>query len=82
MIGCDLWSDDPALRPATAGTGVTGMCGSGIIEIPAEMYLAGIIRHDGVIDGELAARNPRIQRTAAPSATRSAPAPACTLRCA
>jgi uncharacterized 2Fe-2S/4Fe-4S cluster protein (DUF4445 family) len=61
VIGCDLWSDDPGFAAATAGTGVTGICGSGIIEILAELYLAGVIRHDGVIDGELAARNPRIQ---------------------
>jgi uncharacterized 2Fe-2S/4Fe-4S cluster protein (DUF4445 family) len=40
--------------------GVTGVCGSGIIEIIAEMYLAGIITEDGVINGDLAARSPRI----------------------
>jgi uncharacterized 2Fe-2S/4Fe-4S cluster protein (DUF4445 family) len=61
VIGCDLWSDDPGFAAATAATGVTGICGSGIIEILAELYLAGVIRHDGVINGELAARNPRIQ---------------------
>jgi uncharacterized 2Fe-2S/4Fe-4S cluster protein (DUF4445 family) len=61
VIGCDLWSDDPGFATATAATGVTGICGSGIIEILAELYLAGVIRHDGVINGELAARNPRIQ---------------------
>ena len=61
VIGCDVWSDDPAFAAAVAGTGVTGVCGSGIIEVLAEMYLAGIIRHDGVINGEMAARNPRIQ---------------------
>ena len=61
VIGCDLWSDDPVFAAATAATGVTGICGSGIIEILAELYLAGVIRHDGVIKGELAARNPRIQ---------------------
>jgi uncharacterized 2Fe-2S/4Fe-4S cluster protein (DUF4445 family) len=61
VIGCELWSDDPGFADAVAGSGVTGVCGSGIIEILAEMYLAGIIRHDGVINGELAARNPRIQ---------------------
>jgi len=61
VIGCDLWSDDAGFAPATAATGVTGICGSGIIEILAELYLAGVIRHDGVINGELAARNPRIQ---------------------
>ena len=61
VIGCDLWSNDEGFAAATAGSGVTGICGSGIIEILAEMYLAGIIRHDGVINGEMAARNPRVQ---------------------
>ena len=60
VIGCDLWSNDEGFAAATAGSGVTGICGSGIIEILAEMYLAGIIRHDGVINGEMAQRNPRI----------------------
>jgi uncharacterized 2Fe-2S/4Fe-4S cluster protein (DUF4445 family) len=36
------------------------VCGSGIIEVIAEMYLAGIINQDGVLDGRLAARSPRI----------------------
>jgi uncharacterized 2Fe-2S/4Fe-4S cluster protein (DUF4445 family) len=61
VIGCELWSDDPGFADAVAGSGVTGVCGSGIIEVLAEMYLAGIIRHDGVIRGELSERNPRIQ---------------------
>lgn len=61
VIGCEVWSDDPAFAAAVSGTGVTGVCGSGIIEVLAEMYLAGIIRHDGVINGALAERNPRIQ---------------------
>jgi uncharacterized 2Fe-2S/4Fe-4S cluster protein (DUF4445 family) len=60
VIGCDLWSDDPGFAAATAATGITGVCGSGIIEIIAEMYLAGIINQDGVLDGRLAARSPRI----------------------
>ena len=29
VIGCEAWSDEPALR----GTRVTGVCGSGIIEV-------------------------------------------------
>ena len=45
---------------AAAGTGVTGICGSGIIEVVAELYLAGVITADGVIDGALAARTPRV----------------------
>jgi uncharacterized 2Fe-2S/4Fe-4S cluster protein (DUF4445 family) len=61
VIGSNLWSDEPGFAEAVAHTGVTGVCGSGIIEALAEMYLAGIIRHDGTIDGALAARNPRIQ---------------------
>ena len=40
--------------------GITGICGSGIIEVVAEMFLAGIVTEDGVIDGGLAARTPRI----------------------
>lgn len=39
---------------------VTGICGSGIIEVLAEMFLAGLITPDGVIDGNMAARTTRI----------------------
>ncbi|WP_159710207.1 ASKHA domain-containing protein, partial [Geminicoccus flavidas] len=55
VIGCDLWSDDPGFAAATRKTGVTGICGSGIIEVLAEMFLCGIISKDGVIDGAMAA---------------------------
>lgn len=60
VIGSDLWSDDPAFAQATAASGVTGVCGSGIIEVIAEMYLAGILNQDGVVDGAFAARCDRI----------------------
>ncbi|MBV9521527.1 MAG: DUF4445 domain-containing protein [Alphaproteobacteria bacterium] len=60
VIGCDLWSDDPGFAAATQKTGVTGLCGSGIIEALAEMFLAGIIRRDGIINGALAERNRRV----------------------
>ena len=63
MIGSDLWSDEPGFEAAVARTGVTGICGSGIIEVIAEMFLAGIISQDGVVDGELAARSARIVAT-------------------
>jgi uncharacterized 2Fe-2S/4Fe-4S cluster protein (DUF4445 family) len=49
VIGCDLWSDDPGFAAATAATGVTGICGSGIIEAVAEMRLAGILDAQGLI---------------------------------
>lgn len=61
VIGCNLWSDEPGFEEAIAKTGVTGICGSGIIEIVAEMYLAGIITQDGVIDGAMEEKNPRVR---------------------
>ncbi len=53
VIGADQWSDEEGFDEATEKLGVTGVCGSGIIEVIAEMYLAGIISEDGVIDGSL-----------------------------
>ncbi len=61
VIGCDLWSDEEGFAEATAKTGITGVCGSGIIEALAEMYLTGILASDGTIDAAAAARSPRIQ---------------------
>ncbi len=60
VIGSELWSDQPGFAESVQATGVTGICGSGIIEVVAEMYLVGIISEDGVVDGSLAARSPRI----------------------
>jgi uncharacterized 2Fe-2S/4Fe-4S cluster protein (DUF4445 family) len=60
VIGSELWSDDPGFAQAVGATGVTGVCGSGIIELIAELYLAGVINQDGVIDGSLAAKSPRV----------------------
>ncbi|MGH6959828.1 MAG: ASKHA domain-containing protein, partial [Dongiaceae bacterium] len=61
VIGSDQWSNEPGFAEATQKIGVTGICGSGIIEALAEMYLCGILTRDGVIDGAMAARSPRIQ---------------------
>ncbi|WP_202334377.1 ASKHA domain-containing protein [Mesorhizobium sp. L-8-3] len=60
VIGVDKWSDEEGFEAAAAATGVTGICGSAIIEVVAEMYLTGIISEDGVVDGALAERSPRI----------------------
>jgi uncharacterized 2Fe-2S/4Fe-4S cluster protein (DUF4445 family) len=60
VIGSDLWSDDPGFAEMVGNSGVTGVCGSGIIEVLAELYLAGVINQDGVIDGSLAAKSPRV----------------------
>jgi uncharacterized 2Fe-2S/4Fe-4S cluster protein (DUF4445 family) len=56
VIGCDAWSDEPGF----ADVRVTGVCGSGIVEVIAELHLAGVIATDGTIDGALVARSPRI----------------------
>ncbi len=61
VIGSDLWSDEPGFAEVATRLGVTGVCGSGIIEAIAELMLAGIVTPDGVIDGALAARNARIE---------------------
>jgi uncharacterized 2Fe-2S/4Fe-4S cluster protein (DUF4445 family) len=45
VIGSDIWSNDPAF----AGTVVTGICGSGIIEAVAEMRMAGLVDAAGLI---------------------------------
>ena len=60
VIGVEGWSDEPGFAEGAEKTGVTGICGSAIIEVVAEMFLSGIISEDGVIDGGMAARSPRI----------------------
>jgi uncharacterized 2Fe-2S/4Fe-4S cluster protein (DUF4445 family) len=60
VIGVEPWSDEPGFAEGIAKTGVTGICGSGIIEVIAEMYLAGVIDQDGVVDGSLAAKTGRV----------------------
>jgi uncharacterized 2Fe-2S/4Fe-4S cluster protein (DUF4445 family) len=60
IIGTEKWSDEPGFEETAHATGVTGICGSAIIEVVAEMYLAGIISEDGVVDGSLMAKSPRI----------------------
>ena len=49
VIGSDIWSDEDGFDEAIAGSGVTGICGSGIIEMVAEMRLAGIVDGPGLI---------------------------------
>ncbi|WP_227268072.1 ASKHA domain-containing protein [Roseobacter weihaiensis] len=49
VIGCDLWSDDPAFAAEVGPSGITGICGSGIIEMVAEMRINGIVDAPGLI---------------------------------
>ena len=61
-IGSELWSNEPGFAEALSDTGVTGICGSGIIEVVAEMYLAGVVSTDGVVDGALEGQTNRIKK--------------------
>ena len=49
VIGSDLWSDDPGFAEATATSGITGICGSGIIEAVAELRIAGLLDPSGLL---------------------------------
>ncbi len=60
IIGSDLWSDESGFSAENKKIGTTGICGSGIIEAIAEMYLAGILTPDGVINGTLAENSQNI----------------------
>jgi len=60
VIGSDLWSDDVGFAADTEDLEISGICGSGIIEVIGEMFLSGIIDTDGVVQGFAAARSPRV----------------------
>ena len=49
IIGSELWSDEAGFTAAAEKVGITGICGSGIVEVIAEMYLSGILSPEGVI---------------------------------
>ncbi len=49
VIGSDLWSTDAGFEAAIATSGITGICGSGIIEAVAEMRMAGLVDQVGLI---------------------------------
>jgi uncharacterized 2Fe-2S/4Fe-4S cluster protein (DUF4445 family) len=49
VIGCALWSDAPGFEDAVREIGVSGICGSGIIEAIAEMRMAGLVDAAGLI---------------------------------
>lgn len=60
IIGCDLWSHQAGFTEATKDITISGICGSGIIEIMSELFLSGIINPDGVFNAALAETNERI----------------------
>jgi uncharacterized 2Fe-2S/4Fe-4S cluster protein (DUF4445 family) len=52
IIGGEHWSDEEGFFQEIADTPVTGICGSGIIEVIAGLYLAGVIDEKGTIRGD------------------------------
>jgi uncharacterized 2Fe-2S/4Fe-4S cluster protein (DUF4445 family) len=64
IIGATGWleADGNADDRTEAGAGrITGICGSGIIEAVAELYLAGLIDQDGRFDEAAPARTPHVR---------------------
>lgn len=59
VIGVDMWSDDPGFAEAVASSGITGICGSGIIEAVAEMRMAGLLDPSGLIGSAEQTGTPR-----------------------
>jgi uncharacterized 2Fe-2S/4Fe-4S cluster protein (DUF4445 family) len=60
VIGSDLWSDDPCFDAETRSLNISGICGSGIIEVMGELYLAGLIDVDGTVRSDGPAKTSRI----------------------
>ncbi len=59
VIGCEDWIEAGASAPEDGRA--TGLCGSGIIEAVAELFLAGVIDFDGRFDESAAGRSGRVR---------------------
>lgn len=59
VIGSEIWSDEDGFDAAIATTGITGICGSGIIEAIAEMRMAGVLDASGLIGSAEQTGTPR-----------------------
>ena len=49
VIGSDIWSNEDGFDAVIATTGITGICGSGIIEAVAELRIAGLLDPSGLL---------------------------------
>ncbi len=61
VIGSELWNDDPGFAADVAHLDIAGLCGSAIIEVIGEMFLAGVCDSNGVIGESLATRTPHVE---------------------
>ena len=62
VIGIKGWSNEIKFKEQLASIEITGICGSGIIEVLGEMYLSEIMTSDGIIRGDLQKRSNRIEK--------------------
>ncbi len=60
IIGHDQWLTSDTYRPGKRQADITGICGSGVIEAVAELFLAGVIKADGSFEPEIAAGCPYV----------------------
>jgi uncharacterized 2Fe-2S/4Fe-4S cluster protein (DUF4445 family) len=61
VIGHDGWITNDSAEGFPASAKATGICGSGIIEAVAELFLAGVLKPDGRFDEAAAGRSPRVR---------------------
>ena len=60
VIGSDVWSDDPLFDMQTMKLDISGICGSGIIEVMGELFLAGLIDVDGTVRSDGPGKTDRV----------------------
>ena len=60
VIGYDGWIDPQNIEDLPAEALATGICGSGIIEAIAELFLAGALKSDGLFQAAAAGRTARL----------------------
>ncbi|MGR3460420.1 MAG: ASKHA domain-containing protein [Roseovarius sp.] len=61
VIGSDKWSDEDGFVDEVGAGGITGICGSGIIEAVAELRIAGLMDESGLLGSAEATGTPRMQ---------------------
>jgi uncharacterized 2Fe-2S/4Fe-4S cluster protein (DUF4445 family) len=61
VIGHGEWIDGDSTAGLPASAKATGICGSGMIEVVAELFLAGVLRADGRFDEAAAERSSRVR---------------------
>ncbi|MFU8772304.1 MAG: ASKHA domain-containing protein [Anaerolineales bacterium] len=61
VIGCDCWISPDDKEPVPPEAMATGICGSGIIEAVAEMFLVGIINANGLINSDASSVSGRVR---------------------